>query len=75
MAAAGMFKTTALIAPLAERGVTLSAAQVNRLVTGTPRRLSLTILAALCDILDVKPSDLIVTHAAPAGRGTDTITA
>jgi hypothetical protein len=32
---------------------------VYRLVTGTPQRLSLNILVALCDILDCTPNDLI----------------
>lgn len=59
MAKAGMFSTTDLIPLLAERGVELSAAQVYRLVTGTPERLSLRTLAALCDILGCTPNDLI----------------
>jgi hypothetical protein len=40
------FKTTELIPPLADRGITLSASQVHRLVTGTPERLSLPVLSA-----------------------------
>lgn len=59
MAKAEMFSTTDLIPLLAERGVELSAAQVYRMVTGTPERLSLRTLVALCDILDCTPSDLI----------------
>lgn len=59
MAKAEMFSTTDLIPLLAERGVELSAAQVYRLVTGTPERLSLRILVALCDILACSPNDLI----------------
>ena len=59
MAQAGMFSTTDLIPLLAERGVELSAAQVYRLVTGTPERLSLRTLVALCDILGCTPNDLI----------------
>lgn len=59
MAKAGMFSTTDLIPLLAERGIELSAAQVYRLVTGTPERLSLRTLVALCDILDCSPNDLI----------------
>jgi len=64
MADADMFTSTALIGPLAERGVTLSASQVHRLVTGTPERLNMTVLAALCDILHVSPADLITVDAA-----------
>lgn len=63
MAERGIFTTTGLVPHLAERGITLSASQVHRLVTGTPERLSLPVLAALCDILDVTPADLIVTSA------------
>ena len=59
MANRGLFATTELGPLLAERGVVLSREQVYRLVTGTPERLNLTILAALCDILEVTPSDLI----------------
>ena len=59
MAQAGMFSTTDLIPLLAERGVELSAAQVYRLVSGTPERLSLRTLVALCDILGCSPNDLI----------------
>ncbi|MGW7754479.1 helix-turn-helix domain-containing protein [Streptomyces violaceusniger] len=63
MAAHGMFTVTELMPHLAERGITLSASQVHRLVSGTPERLSLPILAALCDILDCTPGDLITTSA------------
>lgn len=63
MAAQGMFSTTDLVPHLAARGITLSASQVHRLVTGTPERLSLPVLAALCDILGVTPADLIETSA------------
>lgn len=66
MAERGMFTTTELVPMLHERGITLSASQVHRLVTGTPERLSLPVLAALCDILEVTPADLIVTDAANA---------
>ena len=52
---------------LAERGITLSASQVHRLVTSTPERLSLTILAALCDIFAVEAGELILTDAANVG--------
>ncbi len=50
-----MFTATELVPLLAERGIDLSASQVHRLVTGTPERLSLPVLAALCDIFDVHP--------------------
>jgi DNA-binding Xre family transcriptional regulator len=44
-------------------GTALSSVQVWRLVTHTPERLSLPILAALCDIFDCTPADLIATKA------------
>lgn len=59
MATRGMFATTELGPLLAERGVQLSREQVYRLVVGTPERLNLMTLAALCDILAVTPTDLI----------------
>ncbi len=59
MATRGMFATTDLGPLLAERGVALSREQVYRLVVGTPERLNLTTLAALCDILAVTPTDLV----------------
>ncbi|MCX5317998.1 helix-turn-helix transcriptional regulator [Streptomyces sp. NBC_00154] len=59
MADRGMFSTTDLLAPLKERGVTLSSSQVYRLVVERPERLSLKILMALLDILDCTMDDLI----------------
>lgn len=70
MAERGLFTTTELVPLLTERGIALSASQVHRLVTGTPERLSLPVLAALCDALDVTPTDLIVTDAANAAPRT-----
>lgn len=63
MATRGLFNTTDLAPLLVERGIELSAVQVWRLVTGTPERLSLPVLAALCDILEVTPAELIATSA------------
>jgi DNA-binding Xre family transcriptional regulator len=68
MAARGIYATSGLIAPLAERGIDLSASQVHRLVTGTPERLSMHVLAALCDILAVEPSDLVTVSATNTTR-------
>ena len=68
MAEHGMFATTDLGPLLAVRGVCLSREQVYRLVTRTPERLSLTTLAALCDILGCEPGDL-VEPVASGGRG------
>jgi DNA-binding Xre family transcriptional regulator len=72
MAEQGLFATTELRPLLAERGVVLSREQVYRLVVRTPERLSLTTLAALCDILGCGPGDLVEpvarTRPVPAGR-------
>ena len=70
MADRGMFSTTDLAGPLAQREVTLSSSQVYRLVTERPERLSLKILMALLDILDCAMGDLIepVAAASPARR-------
>ncbi|GAA3690721.1 hypothetical protein GCM10022224_065230 [Nonomuraea antimicrobica] len=66
MAAHGMFNATDLAQPLAGRGITLSSVQTWRLVTQSPERLSLPVLAALCDIFDCTPADLIATRAEDA---------
>jgi DNA-binding Xre family transcriptional regulator len=68
MAERDMYATTQLRPLLAERGVVLSREQVYRLVTGVPERLSLATLAALCDILDCGPGDLVEPVA--GGRAT-----
>lgn len=67
MAEHGMYATTDLVPLLRERGIDLSASQVHRMVTGKPERLSLTVLAALCDIFETDPAALITTTAATAG--------
>lgn len=59
MAERAMFSTTDLAPLLAERGIELSAAQVYRLVTGTPERLNLHVLVALCDALSCTSDDLV----------------
>ena len=67
MADRGMFATTDLIGPLAQRGIRLSSSQVYRLVVERPERLSLKVLMALLDILDCSMEDLIEPFA-PAGQ-------
>lgn len=69
MAEREMFQTTDLVPLLKERGVELSREQVYRLVTKTPQRLNLQVLAALCDILDCAPGDLIEPYQPARGRG------
>jgi DNA-binding Xre family transcriptional regulator len=69
MAGRGMFATTDLIGPLAQRKIRLSSSQVYRLVAERPERLSLKVLMALLDILDCSLEDLIEPAAEP---GTET---
>ena len=70
MASRGMFQTTDLAGPLAQRGIKLSSSQVYRLVTDRPERLSLKVLMALLDILGCAMEDLIepVAAAKPARK-------
>ena len=69
MATRGMFATTDLIGPLAQRGIGLSSSQVYRLVVERPERLSLKVLMALLDILDCSVDELIEPVAAgPANK-------
>lgn len=63
MAANNMYATSDIIPHLAEHGITMSTSQAHRLVTGTPDRLNLTVLAALCHILGVTTDELIDTSA------------
>lgn len=63
MAAHGMFTISDLVPLLVDRDINLSVSQVHRLATGTPERLSLAVLAALCDIFNCTPADLIATRA------------
>ena len=60
MAEHELFHTTDLVPLLAERGIVLSLEQV----TQPPQRLSMDVLAALCDILECSPNDLIEVVAA-----------
>lgn len=66
MAARGMHNTTELVPLLAERGIELSRTQTFRLVNQRPERVSLQVLAAICDIFSCGPQDLITVTAADA---------
>ena len=62
--ASHVFSLLDLVPLLAARGVVLSREQVYRLVAKVPERLSLNTLAALCDILECSPTELIeVVHS------------
>src|SRR5450759_5404104 len=64
MAQHGLFATTDLIQPLAQRGIRLSSSQVYRLVVEQPERLSLKTLMALLDIFGCAMTELIEPVAA-----------
>ena len=66
MAQREMFSTTDIIAPLKERGISLSTSQVYRLVCERPERLSLKILVALLDIFQCSIEELIEPVETPA---------
>lgn len=68
MAAAGMHNSTDLVPLLRDRGITLSSSQVYRLVTGTPERVSLTVMAAICDVFACNPADLVTVTATDTRR-------
>lgn len=68
MAARGMFSTSDLRSPLADRGVELSTSEVYRLVVERPERLSIKTLVALMDILDCRMEELIEPVTAASGR-------
>jgi DNA-binding Xre family transcriptional regulator len=68
MAERGMFATTDLIEPLHERGVELSRQMIHRVVTRAPQRINMDLLAALCDILECTPNDLIEMRREQAER-------
>jgi hypothetical protein len=70
MATRGMFATTDLLEPLAQRGIRLSSSQVYRLVVDRPERLSLKVLMALLDILDTTMDELIEPVTAESVRKT-----
>jgi DNA-binding Xre family transcriptional regulator len=68
MARHGMHNSTALTPLLKERGIDLSPSQVYRLVTQRPERVSLQLIAAVCDIFQCGIEDLITVTAADAAK-------
>lgn len=68
MARNGLHNSTDLLPRLAERGISLSPSQAYRLVTGRPERVSLQVIAALCDLLDCEIGDLVTLTAGNAAR-------
>ncbi|MGB9305934.1 MAG: helix-turn-helix transcriptional regulator [Mycobacterium sp.] len=68
MAARGMHNTTDLIPLLVDRGIQLSRPQVYRVVNQRPERVSLQLIAALCDILSCGVDDLLTVTATDVRR-------
>ncbi|MBU8869187.1 helix-turn-helix domain-containing protein [Paenarthrobacter aromaticivorans] len=66
MARRGVHTAKELAALLHDRGITLTANAIWRIVTQEPERISFKVLVALCDALDVTPNDLITYSAAEA---------
>lgn len=59
MADRGIFQTSELLPLLQQRGVNVSREHVYRLVTRTPQRINIDILAALCDALGCGTDELL----------------
>ena len=68
MAARGMHNSNELIPLLVERGIQLSRPQVYRVVHQRPERVSLQLIAALCDILSCGVDDLLTVTATDVRR-------
>lgn len=68
MARDGMHNSTDLIPHLRERDIDLSSSQVYRLVTSQPERVSLKLVAVICDIFNCDPNDLVTVTATDAQR-------
>lgn len=66
MARQHITSSTQLVEPLRERGITLSASQVYRLVAQDPERIAFKVLVALCDILHCEVNDLVTFTATDA---------
>lgn len=66
MAHRGVHTAKDLTELLHERGITLTANAVWRIVTQQPERISFKVLVAVCDALEVTPNDLITYTATDA---------
>ncbi|MGW5300728.1 helix-turn-helix domain-containing protein [Rhodococcus aetherivorans] len=71
MARAGMKNSRDLVAPLRDRGITLSESQIYRIVGQEPDRIAFKVLVALCDIFGVEAGDLITYTATDARQSRD----
>jgi DNA-binding Xre family transcriptional regulator len=68
MAAHGMHNSTDLVPHVRERGIELSASQIYRLVTSKPERVSLKLIAAVCDVFNCGVEDLVTVTATDVRR-------
>jgi DNA-binding Xre family transcriptional regulator len=68
MAAHGMHNSTDLVPHVRERGIELSASQIYRLVTSKPERVSLKLIAAICDVFSCGVEDLVTVTATDVRR-------
>lgn len=80
MTSRGMHHLSELMTPLHEVGIDLSASQLYRLLGGTPERLPLALLGALCHVLqctadDLCQFDVVATTSRRTSTGTDLTTA
>lgn len=66
MASKGLFSAVQLQQALAEHGVPLGASQAHELLTRAPKQPRMTVLFALCEVLDCTLADLWVVHQATA---------
>jgi DNA-binding Xre family transcriptional regulator len=64
----GIHQITGLQRELQAHGIDLSSSQIHRLVTQTPERLNLEVLAALCEILVCSPAELIEVQSTARKR-------
>jgi DNA-binding Xre family transcriptional regulator len=68
MAAHGMHNSTDLVPHLRERAIDLSPSQIYRLVTSKPERVSLKLIAAICDVFSCGVEDLVTVTATDVRR-------
>ena len=59
MAERGILHISDLIPALTDRGIPLSRAAIYSALSAAPDRISLSLLAALCDVLECTPNDLL----------------
>lgn len=67
MAAKGLFSATQLEQALDEHGIKLGPSQAHQLMTRAPKQPRMTVLFALCEVLDCTLADLWAVGQAPAG--------